>query len=216
MTTNSPSIVLAGANLGRYCHACAFFNSPEEEYRTLLPFIIQGIAQGVRAFHIVDPALRDAHLDRLRGAGIDVDRALQKRQLEVRIPAETYLRGEGFNQDAMIALIELLLRAGPSLGYPRTRLVAHAESALDTLGEGTDWLEYESRLNLVLPEWGDPVICVYDCRRLKAGMALDILRTHPVVILGGELHENPYFAPPADFLRELLARNARPQERQVQ
>jgi hypothetical protein len=35
---------------------------------------------------------------------------------------------------------------------------------------------------------------------------MDILRTHPVVIVGGLLQQNPFFVPPDEFLRELAAR----------
>jgi hypothetical protein len=41
-----------------------------------------------------------------------------------------------------------------------------------------------------------------------ANVVLDILRTHPMVIIGGILQENPFFVPPAQFLLELRARRS--------
>jgi hypothetical protein len=35
---------------------------------------------------------------------------------------------------------------------------------------------------------------------------MDILRTHPMVVLSGTLQRNPFFVPPEEFLRELAAR----------
>jgi len=35
---------------------------------------------------------------------------------------------------------------------------------------------------------------------------MDILRTHPVVVIGGVLQENPFFVSPDEFLGELRAR----------
>ena len=35
---------------------------------------------------------------------------------------------------------------------------------------------------------------------------MDILRTHPMVIIGGLLQVNPFFVPPDEFLRELRER----------
>jgi hypothetical protein len=35
---------------------------------------------------------------------------------------------------------------------------------------------------------------------------MDILRTHPMVIIGGILRENPFFMPPDEMLRELRRR----------
>ena len=39
---------------------------------------------------------------------------------------------------------------------------------------------------------------------------MDILRTHPMVIVGGVLQQNPFFVPPDRFLEELRTRAARP------
>jgi len=39
---------------------------------------------------------------------------------------------------------------------------------------------------------------------------MDILRTHPMVIVGGLLQSNPFFVPPDEFLRELRQRASRP------
>ncbi len=39
---------------------------------------------------------------------------------------------------------------------------------------------------------------------------MDILRTHPMVIVGGVLQANPFWVPPDEFLRELNARRAKP------
>lgn len=35
---------------------------------------------------------------------------------------------------------------------------------------------------------------------------LDILRTHPMAIIGGTLKENSFFLPPDEFLKELRER----------
>ena len=69
-----------------------------------------------------------------------------------------------------------------------------------------DIVEYESRLNYVLPNYPDPVDCTYDIERFSAGIAFDILRTHPMAIVGGLLQENPYYVPPDEFLRALRRR----------
>ena len=45
------------------------------------------------------------------------------------------------------------------------------------------------------------------CRPKFGGdIVVDIMRTHPMIIIGGILQENPFFVPPDKFLRELRAR----------
>jgi len=129
--TSGPEVRLGGTDLAQARHICAFFNSAEENYRALLPFIKDGFERGEKAFHIVDPALRADHCERLRSAAIPVETAIESGQLELRDWEEAYLRGGHFDQDAMLTLIEQVLRNGKSQGFPLTRLVANMEWALE-------------------------------------------------------------------------------------
>ena len=54
----------------------------------------------------------------------------------------------------------------------------------------------------------DPVICTYDLSRFDASVVIDIMRTHPMVIVGGILQENPFYVPPDEMLKELKERAA--------
>jgi hypothetical protein len=79
-------------------------------------------------------------------------------QLEVRVWEEAYLRGGRFDQDAMLALIQEVLDSGHARGYPLTRLLAQMEWALEDRPGVDDLVEYETRLNYVLPRYKDPVV----------------------------------------------------------
>jgi len=158
VTVDEASIHFAGAILGAQRHVCAFFHTPDEEYRVLLPFIKAGFDRAERAFHIVDPALRAEHLRRLDSVGIDTKRAENRGQFELRNWADAYLRDGHFDQDRMLALIQDVLDDGPRLGFSLTRLVAHMEWALEDRQGVDDLVEYETRLNYLLPRYRDPVI----------------------------------------------------------
>jgi hypothetical protein len=69
MTRAVPPISLAGSQLNKVRHVCAFFSSEEEEYRVLLPFMKHGLECGDKAAHIVNPEQRQEHVQRLSGAG---------------------------------------------------------------------------------------------------------------------------------------------------
>ena len=208
METESHSVQFAGGSLGGQRHICAFFNSIDEEHRVLRSFIKDGFDRGDKAFHLVDAKLREEHLKRLAEAGINVHRAIDTGQLEVRRWQDAYLRGDHFDQNAMLALIEEVLQSADTAGYPLTRLVAHMEWALLDKPGVDNLVEYETRLNYVLPKYDDPVICTYDLSKFPASMVMDIMRTHPVVIIGGILQENPFFIPPDQFLLELRERRS--------
>jgi hypothetical protein len=151
-------IRFAGSILDTRRHVCAFFHSAEEEYRVLLPFIKDGFDRGEKAFHIVDPKLRAEHRRRLESAGIDVASAETSGQFELRNWADAYLRDGHFVQERMLTLIEEVLDGGRRHGFPLTRLVAHMDWALEDRPGVDDLVEYETRLNYLLPRYKDPVI----------------------------------------------------------
>lgn len=210
MNTAAADIRLAGSTLSRSCHVCAFFHSKDEEYRVLMPFIKEGFARGDRAFHVVDPKHRGEHLRRLAGEGIDVDTAEAAGQLEVRRWQDAYIKDDYFDQFRMIETIKEALDPAKKRPGTVTRLVANMEWALEDLPGVDDIVEYETRLNHVLPAYHDPVVCTYDLSRFGAEVVMDIMRTHPMVLIGGVLQENPFYVPPDEMLRELRERTGEP------
>ena len=150
--TNGNTIHVTGRPLGAVRHICAFFHSKEEEYRALLGFIKEGIEHREKAFHIVDAKQCHSHRARLEREGIDVPAAEKSGQLRVACWEDAYLKDGHFDQNRQINLIESVLKAGKEEGFPITRLVANMEWALEDKAGVEDIVEYESRLNYVLPE----------------------------------------------------------------
>ena len=67
---------------------------------------------------------------------------------------------------------------------------------------------FESRVNDVWSRHDDAVICTYNLAKFGGDTVVDIMRTHPMIIIGGILQENPFFVPPEQFLREFRERRA--------
>jgi hypothetical protein len=207
MATNEHSVQLAGVDLAGRNHVCAFFNTIDEEHRVLGSFYKEGLDRSEKAAHIVDPANREEHLKRLTEAGIHVREVTDTGQLEVLPWTNAYVRDHRFDQDAMLATVEKLIQSGAAAGYALTKLVGHHMDWLFHDKPATyNLVEYEARLNHVLSKHNDPVICNYNPSKFGAAVAMDIMRTHPLVIIGGLLRENPFFVPPEQFLDEMRIR----------
>jgi signal transduction histidine kinase len=201
--TKVEPVSLNGVSLGRHPHVCAFFQDEDEEYRILIPFIVEGFRRGEKAVHIVNPRLFARHLERLQASGIDVNQARQSGQLEVRSWEEVYLRDGHFESDRMLAFISGAIAEARAKGFPRTRIVGYADWVVEDHPGVDGFLRYESLLNRILLDHDDPVICVFDSTKFSGRMVIDIVRTHPTNILGGILQEQPFFTPASELLREL-------------
>lgn len=189
----------AGGALDHYRHVCAFVNGQEVDDRVLDAFVRQGVEQGDRLLSLVDPAQAAGPVNRLRRLGFDAAALLEDHRCEVRTWTETYLRGGRFDQAAMLDLLDRMLVARPS---PRIRMVADMGWAIGRDDAADHLIEFEARANFLHARHGHVVICTYDTSRFDGTFILDILRTHPLVYLGGMLQENPFFVAPAQFLAE--------------
>jgi hypothetical protein len=209
MKIAAPPIPFAGSQLNEVRHVCAFFKSNDEKYRVLLPFIKDGFQRGEKAIHVISPDQQRDHLQRLASVGIDPAVAQQSGQLDLRISTEAYLRDGRFDQDRMLEVFEQLASGTVREGFKRSRIVCYMEWAGDDRTHVDNLVEFESRVNDVWSRCNDAVICVYDLAKFGGDTVVDIIRTHPVIIVGGILRQNPFFVPPGQFRRELRDRRTR-------
>jgi hypothetical protein len=59
---------------------------------------------------------------------------------------------------------------------------------------------YESELNRFLPRYPQVILCLYDLERFSGEIIIDLLKTHPKVLLGSMVVENPHYLEPDEFL----------------
>lgn len=209
MKKTTAPIPFAGSQLAETRHVCAFFNNSDEEYRVLLPFIKDGFQCGHKAIHVVNPDQRQDHLRRLTEVGIDPAAALQSGQLDLRVPTDVYLPDGRFDPDRMIAAFEQLVGGNSAGGYPLSRICCRMDWTGKDQSHLANFIEFESRVNDVWSRHEDPVICTYHLGQFRGDEVIDIMRTHPMVIIGGILQQNPFYIPPAEFLQEYRQRRAR-------
>ena len=196
----SLATALSHAQLRNHFHACAFVTGPAEESTVIDPFLVEGMRRGEKAVYIVDPAARDEHEARLAAS------APSKDLLEVTTWNDAHLKGGAFDQDRMMASLDELIREHAATGRPPMRLVGQMGWIFANPPGIEQLVEYEASVNEVLNRGKTPTVCVYDVRRLSGSMMMDLLRAHPLTVMSGMLHENPFYTPAAALLRDIQRR----------
>jgi len=200
-------VSIAGKALDRFFHVCAFFDSRDEEYSVLGPYYKEGFVAGEKALHIVDSAHCEDHRQRLTALGVDVTACEKSGQLELTTPQDTYLAGGVFEPNRMLISIDRGVADAKERGFRRTRIMGKMDWAFMGAPGSDRLIEYEILVNEILARTRQPAICVYDAAQLTGAMMLDILRCHPLTLVNGAVHENPFFTPPDIFLAELRQRD---------
>jgi hypothetical protein len=181
-------------------HACAFVMGPDEEQAVIDPFLTEGMRQRQKAVYIVDPQRQSEHRARLGPAAPTPD------LLDVTTWNDAHLRGGTFDQDRMMADLEALIASHAATGEPPMRLVGQMGWIFSTPPGIEQLVAYEATVNEVLNRGKTPTVCVYDARRISGSMMIDLLRAHPLTVINGVLHENPFYTPAAEMLEDLRRR----------
>ncbi|HEV7555415.1 MAG TPA: MEDS domain-containing protein [Kofleriaceae bacterium] len=198
----SLATALSHAQLRNHFHACAFVTGPAEERAVIDPFFVEGMRRGEKAVYIVDPENRDEHETRLAASFPSAD------LLEVTTWNDTHLKGGSFDPDRMMLALEEMIRDHAATGRPPMRVVGQMGWVFSSPPGIEQLVAYEANVNEVLNRGKTPTVCVYDVRRLSGSMVMDLLRAHPLTVMNGVLHENPFYTPAEELLRELHERQS--------
>jgi hypothetical protein len=193
---------LAHAQLRNHFHACAFVGSAEEERAVIDPFFFEGLRKREKAVYIVDPKTREEHESRLRA------HSPSSELVDVTTWNDAHLKGGCFDSDRMMASLEELIRDHAATGQPPMRLVGQMGWVFSSPPGIEQLVAYEASVNEVLNRGRTPTVCVYDVRKLSGSMMMDLLRAHPLTVMNGVLHENPFYTPAEQMLSELRSRTA--------
>jgi hypothetical protein len=180
-------------------HICAFYLGERERDEMLLPYLQAGIRAGDKCVCLVDSTEPDAFLDHLRD-GLDVDACVASDQLEVKKSSDSYLVGGGFLGSAMIDFWKRSIDAALGTGrFEFFRAVGEMTWALRDAPGVDGLLSYESELNRFGRDDPQVILCLYDLHRFGGSIIVDLLKTHPKILLGGLVIDNPHFMSPDDY-----------------
>ena len=178
-----------GLGLDHHDHVCGFYYTAEERDAMLLPYLREGIASGNKCVAVVDSITPQEVVNQIDGA----PEALESGQFEIYDSDTAYLSTGSFDPDFTIEFWEKRAQG----------LVDEGEFEFITLTGELSWLDradtprddivrYESWADNFVSRYPMTILCLYDLRRLGSSVMMDLLRTHPKLLLGGLLLENPH------------------------
>jgi hypothetical protein len=186
-------------------HICAFYRGQQDRDDLLIPYLEEGIRNGEKCICLVDSSgpehiWESLHCEQAAGNG-------HAPQVEVLRSTESYLRNGRFSTDEMIGwLTENVTAALTSDGFPMVRAAGEMSWALRAFPGVGELFYYESQLNKYTARIPQQVLfCMYDLDRVSGSMVIDAMRTHPRVLVGGLLFENPYYVDPDQFAEGWVA-----------
>lgn len=186
-------------------HLCCLYETDEEHRAVAIPFLRQGLEQGQKVLHIIDVRTSQRVLEDLRQTGVNVVEAMNRGQLEILSRQDAYLRNGQFDPETMIALLREETVRAAAQNYTALRVIGEMTWIIRNCSAPEVFIEFEVKLNEFFPQSHCLAIFQYDQRRFEAQMLLEVLRAHPLTVVGTEIYDNPYYIPPQELLQQNMA-----------
>lgn len=177
-------------------HACIIYSDDQERCTSIVRFIKSVLAQNNTFLYVADSAVE--------AAPAWISKAItQSEQFTAMKAREVYCPKNEFVPGEMVGQIRALCSAALEQGF--SRFAGSGEMSWVTNGwPGSERLiEYELLLNELVEECETALLCQYDVNKFDGGTILDILRVHPMVLVNGQVLNNPFFRSSVDTIPQM-------------
>ena len=176
-------------------HLCLIYDDERERREVVAKFVAEGLSAGERVAYFTDaepPAIRSWLGER----GLELPEPPAFDLLQAR---SVYCPDGEFLPERMPPYWRAFHEERPRWASPRRGRPVRRPGRARCRGERI--VEYEANLNAVLAELPVTALCQYDVRRFDGATIFDILRVHPLMLVGGQVVCNPYYETPEAFFK---------------
>lgn len=171
-------------------HIVLFYSAGEELLSALLPFIKGGLDRGERAVYFSGPEGREALLGFFRKK-FAVEQYIEKGSLKF----------DGLETDVrdFLKKTRLLINDSLASGYTALRIAVDVYDVYKNMSL-LEIIRFESRLDEFYKQSSCLALCLFDTRKFTPELLLSIFVSHPIVMIGSDIHENISYPPPRELL----------------
>jgi DNA-binding CsgD family transcriptional regulator len=181
-------------------HLCALYSGPAERDRILFPFLEEGLRAGNKCVCLVDQVEPEEVRAKIAGEAACRPRGAGPAQLDVDRASAVYVESGKFSSEHMLAFLTTTAKAAAHGAYPHLRAAGEMSWVLATSTDTDDYFVYEAGVNKVAAEASAVLMCLYDVRRFSVTMLMNVLRTHPKILLDGSVLDNAHYLTPDEYL----------------
>ncbi len=175
--------------LRRGDHIVMFFSSGDALLSAVLPFIKEGLARGERVLYIAEPDGREKCLGNLKRE-FDVGQHIESGRFKFDGP-ETDIR-------ELLRKTRLIIDDTLASGYTALRIAVEVHAIYKNMSPA-DILRFEARLDEFYSQNQCIALCMFDARKFTPELLLSIFVSHPLIMIGPEVHENISYPPPQEL-----------------
>ncbi len=177
-------------------HICLIYDNEKERQDVVLRFIEAGIRNNERVAYFAESMSGKDVRDWLESRGVPIP---GPGSFDVLPAHEVYYPDGEFSIEATLEKWRAFDKETIEAGFSAARATGETTWSRYVRG-GEQIAEYCARLNAALADSSVGALCQYDSRRFDGATLLDVLRVHPLILVGSQVVRNPYYLGAQEFL----------------
>ena len=175
-------------------HLCLISGGLEEPSAALVPFLKTGLAASDRCLFLGPPSSARRIERELAPQGVSLGR--KPRSLVLLTERERWRPGGSFVPERVMDSLRQVEHQALDDGFRGLRIAMDMAWLVDGASGGERLIEYEALLNRCLAGSRIAALCCYTRPHTGAATLRDVLRTHPLAVLGGQVCRSSFYEPP--------------------
>jgi len=176
-------------------HLCWIYASEDDRLGIVEPFIIASLTRRKQCMLVVPEKVSDLILDKLKKRDLNIERYLNTGQIMTMDPEEYFFTAGELDIDAVAKKLKEALALARQKAWQGLAIVVDASELLGR-AKDEDWLGLEFRADHECRTEPCVVLCLYDQHLISGAFLASMIKTHPVIGLGGSLARNPFYVTP--------------------
>lgn len=177
-------------------HLCVIYDHREEQIATAAAFLQDGLIAGDRCLYVANEQSIEEVRSVLVKAGVNVEHHANRGGLLFLTKRESYLQSVASGAKVLIEALRETVQQALADGFGGLRVAVEMAWAIEIETGDQLLIEYEALLNTFFPGTRAIALCLYNRLQFSAPMIRDVLRTHPLIVLGESICPNVYYEPP--------------------
>lgn len=191
-------------------HICQLYSKVTEIPRVTAHLLRVGLSNSEKTLFAAAPAQVKELREELEKLQVDVDAVLASGQLVLYEEREIFLaNGKRFDPYYLLSSHQTFIAQALREGWKAVRISIDMSWLLKDIATAEQILKYEAASDAVFTFQDAPIIALmhYDHSKLLPSLVVELLKLHPISVVGKYIKRNPYYLNSEQYMLKILRIN---------
>jgi hypothetical protein len=190
-------------------HICQLYNKVDEIKSVTARLILVGLNNNERCLFAGSSSSVHEVEDMLEKLGVEVDAVKESRQLITQSDREPLLMNKRFDPYHLLSTHNTFIAQAHRDHWQGVRISIDMTWLTRDVATPEQILKYEAASDAVFTFQNAPIIALmhYDYSKLPGALVVELLKLHPIAVVGKYIKRNPYYLNSEQYLLKILRAN---------